>query len=84
MLSVVGFGSTPRVQVPQYVGHFLQNGQRYSAFTIDCPNDGTAMLKAEDLLAGGQFSAMDLFREGRVVARVTIGSPAHLLKPLAQ
>ena len=58
---------------------YLENARTQSEVLIGTPNDATALLKAEELLAQSRFLVMEIWQGSRPVGRVTLGSPVELI-----
>jgi hypothetical protein len=63
-----------------YDGRYLDGDDQRSHVAIVATNDAHALLRAEELLAGSRFVAMEVRQGARLVGRVTIGSPAALIE----
>ena len=63
----------------EYHYHYLQAGRHRSQVVVEAPDDATALLTAEELLAESCFVAMEIWQGSRPVGRVTLGSPAALI-----
>jgi hypothetical protein len=62
----------------EYRCHDREQYRARSQVAIDAPDDATVLLEAEQLLASSRFVAMEVWRESRLVGRVTVGTPAEL------
>jgi hypothetical protein len=65
--------------VDTYDCYYLQNDTKHSQVTIVANSDAEALLRAEELLAESRFFIMETCRQGRLVGRVTLASPAELM-----
>jgi hypothetical protein len=63
----------------EYRCHYLEHDRARSQVAVDAPDDASALLEAEQLLASSRFVAMEVWQEYRLVGRVTVGTPAELM-----
>ena len=64
----------------EYHYHYLQDGRRRSQVVVEAPDDATALLTAENLLASSGLAAMEIWQGARLVGRLTVGRPAKFTR----